>query len=338
MPKPGDLKMSDRILSSVSTGITPRSRLYSLEPVGVGTSLVESLSSYLIRLAQEHCVLPKKLIMGEIAPIILGEEYQPEMLKKSVSSIFGYRDAKPAINGMGNMTRSLTDALEQLTLRQDLKYLSCLTYKKVIQEQGLFRKHQAWCPKCFEQWHQSGNTLYEPLIWSFKDIPYCQQHHCLLIDTCPHCGSRQKAIANNRRLGFCDHCKKWLGQKDCQGSSIVNNEKQTLIQTGIGELVATAPFLADAPVLTDLILKVQVITLSHCLPSKYKYHSNKSITLGKILSHIQARLKQDENLLYDLTRYLIPTCSHVEISLSQLFKEDLLYLMKLLGIDLKIKF
>lgn len=76
------------------------------------------------------------------------------------------------------MTRSLTLALKKLTLREDLRYLSCLIWKGIIKERGLFRQHKAWCSKCFEQWRQENKPLYEPLIWSFKDVNYCSQHHC----------------------------------------------------------------------------------------------------------------------------------------------------------------
>ncbi len=112
------------IILSKSPNITQVSRLYSLNPIGVGTPYTESISSYLTRLAQEHCVTPKKLIMGEIAPLIMGDKYHSEMLSKNVSTIFGNSDAKPAINGMRDKTRSLVDVLEILTLCQDLKFLS----------------------------------------------------------------------------------------------------------------------------------------------------------------------------------------------------------------------
>ena len=118
------------------------------------------------------------------------------MLSKNVSTIFGNSDAKPAINGMRDMTRSLTQALESLTLRQDLRYLSCLTWKGIIKERGLFRQHKAWCPQCFEQWRQENKPIYEPLIWSFKDISYCSEHNCQLVDRCPHCESQLKAISD----------------------------------------------------------------------------------------------------------------------------------------------
>ena len=36
--------------------LPPRSQLYSLEPIGVGTALVESLTGYVARLAEAHSV------------------------------------------------------------------------------------------------------------------------------------------------------------------------------------------------------------------------------------------------------------------------------------------
>ena len=70
----------------------------------------------------------KKLIAGEIAPIVLGERYHSGMLSKNVSTLFGNSDAKPAINGMREMTRSLADALEQLIRRKTLCYSKFLVF------------------------------------------------------------------------------------------------------------------------------------------------------------------------------------------------------------------
>ena len=143
-------------------------------------------------------------------------KYDSEMLAKNVSTLFGNSDAKPAINGMRNMTQSVILALENLTLRQDLKFLSCLTWKGIIKERGLFRQEKAWCPQCFEQCSQERKPIYEPLLWSFRDVNFCPQHNCQLIDRCPYCGSSQKAITNNSRLGFCSRCKSWLGNQPAQ--------------------------------------------------------------------------------------------------------------------------
>src|SRR5215211_5768424 len=50
--------------------LPPRSRLYSLVPIGLGTPYVESLTSYVSRLAVAHCLEVGKLIAGVIAPAI----------------------------------------------------------------------------------------------------------------------------------------------------------------------------------------------------------------------------------------------------------------------------
>ena len=50
------------------TNFNSRSVLYNLEPIGLGTGLVESLSSYLIRVAYEHNILVGDLFNKMIFP------------------------------------------------------------------------------------------------------------------------------------------------------------------------------------------------------------------------------------------------------------------------------
>jgi hypothetical protein len=53
--------------------IPPRSRLYALEPIGVGTALVESLSSYVARLAEAHSIS-----VGDLVGHVLSELTDPK--------------------------------------------------------------------------------------------------------------------------------------------------------------------------------------------------------------------------------------------------------------------
>src|SRR5713101_4844327 len=46
--------------------IPRRSRFYPLEPCGIGTPLVESLSSYLVRLSEVHAVSVGDFVMREL--------------------------------------------------------------------------------------------------------------------------------------------------------------------------------------------------------------------------------------------------------------------------------
>lgn len=101
--------------------IPERSPLFHLEPVGVGTPDVESLTSYLTRLAYEHCVPLVKLVLTEVAPR-LKENYVQHPEHTSLEKIFGGRTH--ALNGVGTMAASLVQVLEALTLRSDLRFLT----------------------------------------------------------------------------------------------------------------------------------------------------------------------------------------------------------------------
>ncbi len=53
-----------------------RSRLYAPAPVGMGTAMGESLTSYLARLAVAHCVYPGVLLREMIVPLLEEAETQ----------------------------------------------------------------------------------------------------------------------------------------------------------------------------------------------------------------------------------------------------------------------
>ena len=334
VPNADRLNKYNSIILPKSFEIHKFSRLYSLEPIGVGTPLTESLSSYLTRLAQEHCVTPKKLIMGEIAPSILGDKYQSEMLSKNVSTLFGNSDAKPAINGMRDMTESLTVALESLTLREDLRYLSCLTWKGIIKERGLFRQHKAWCPQCFQARQQENKSMYEPLIWSFKDVNYCSQHHCQLVDRCPHCESQLKAISDRSIIGFCSSCKRWLGSKSKSVTS--RNESDLTTIKEIEKLISVIPSLNYQPTLSDVMRKLQLIHF--CFERVVNHDLTQFIVLGKIMEQLKITFTQHYSKPLNLIKLLIPVCNLAKISISLLFQEDFQVLSNILVNNFKVNY
>ena len=302
--------------------IRPCSRLFSLEPIGIGTSTIESLSSYLCRLADEHCVSLQKLVTQEISPLIIDRLGEQDLTSRSISSILGNSDAKPAINGMRDMTRSLVNALGQLTLRQDLRYLSCLTYQGIIKDKSLFRQHKAWCPQCFEQQKQEKQIIYEPLLWSFKDANYCLHHNCQLRDRCPHCDSTQKAIANFSIPGYCNKCRSWLGTHEntsCFSSKSGSQDNYFLVKS-IGDFIALAPELSYQFTLKNLKKKLKLILF--CFERAIHQDLSQYIVLIKIVEKLKIDLKQNYSKPLNLVELLIPTCQQAKISIPQLFKND----------------
>jgi hypothetical protein len=126
--------------------IPARSRLYHLKPLGVGTPNVESLTSYLQRLANEHCVTTGKLIITEIARHCGRRSLTHKI--ESISQILGIGQRRTALNGTGLMAANLIHALEVLTLRQDLRFLTLLFWEQVLSVRSLLRRFRAWCPTC----------------------------------------------------------------------------------------------------------------------------------------------------------------------------------------------
>src|SRR5712691_1599215 len=151
--------------------VPPRSRLIPLEPIGVGTPHIESLTSYTCRLAQVHSVPVGKLFNHEIVPMI-NELYQFNHDKRPKGNVFKNYFAYQGhtFNGVGSCAEDLVRALEALTLRQDLRFLTYLPWKQVLAEIGLLRRTRAWCPRCFDEWFCEGREVYEPLLWRLNAV------------------------------------------------------------------------------------------------------------------------------------------------------------------------
>jgi hypothetical protein len=276
--------------------------------------------------------------MGEIALQMLGEDYELALIKKHISTLFSNSDAKPAINGMREKTQSLVQALKELTQRKDLKFLSLLTWKGVINERELFRQYRAWCPQCNEQWRQGREVIYEPLLWSFKEVNICLHHNCLLVDECPLCSSRLPVIANSLQLGFCSRCKGWLGSQGGEKQSFKTDEmewNQYKVRS-IGDLIAVAPKLEYQLSLENLVRKLQLILF--CFERAVNQDLTHLIKLGKIMEQLKIALGQHYNKPFHLVRLLIPVCHKANISISQLFLEDFNSLSEILLKNFQINY
>ena len=124
---------------------------------GLGTREVESLSSYVTRLAQAHCVDPYVLMTREIQPYI-GER----------RLVWHW-----AMNGTRTVARRWVAALEMLTRRRGLAALTFLPWARVLDAVPLLRRERAWCPNCYEGWRTAATPVYEPLLWAMSGVTAC---------------------------------------------------------------------------------------------------------------------------------------------------------------------
>ncbi len=222
----------------------PRSTLYALQPIEMGTPLVESLSSYVTRLAEAHCVFSGLLMSKVIVPLVPG--YAPSERQHGLFRLSGERST--LLNGTGLPAKYGVQALKTLTGRTDLYCLTLLPLAAIFaaQARGLIRLTKAWCPVCYENWREHGQMVYDPLLWFFQAVAICPHHHCRLYTRCPYqdCAQSLPAVAWRSRAGYCSYCQRWLGLPEKEVKVVSSLEEQDwrwhqwVVQT-VGEMLAT---------------------------------------------------------------------------------------------------
>lgn len=218
-----------------------RSRLNCLMPVAVGTPSVESLASYVTRLAQSHSITISTLMTRELAPI-LDRDYVQKNAKKGLST---FLNRGGAINSTGELAQLFIGSIERLTLKQNLSALTLLSFRDCLSPKELLHKTKAWCPDCYEEWRISDKTIYEPLLWIIRYVKVCAYHNRLLETICFNCDRHIPWLHSKSRIGYCPYCSGWLGSSNDTRKThklivLSKNEleRSLWISNTIGELIA----------------------------------------------------------------------------------------------------
>jgi hypothetical protein len=242
----------------------PHSRLYHLEPVGVGSPMVESLTSYLIRLAEAHSLYLRTLVTDEILPR-LNRSHLYRDKRPVYDHLTRFWKQSPTLNGTSATSSNWVQALEQLTLRRDLRFLTMLTLGDVLSPRGLLRRTQAWCPACYHEWRETDRVMYQPLLWALEVIQVCPRHGLRLHLRCPYadCGRELSALAPHAQAGYCPQCERWLGnpsppEGNAQGPGVEEQERQQWVGMVVGELLAATPDFPTVP--SRLVVAASITT------------------------------------------------------------------------------
>lgn len=217
--------------------LPPRSRLFALEPIGIGTASAEGMISYVIRLAGAYSVNPHRLIMQEFAKL------SPGLAKYRRHGLFFQTDAR-SINGLHQHSQSFADAVEKLCGIRNAKNLTLLNLQGLLpfNGAGLIAAHPRWCPACYREWIDSRRDAYLPLAWSFDLYRICPRHGTTLLDRCPCCNEYQHVIPRVPVFGFCCHCGTWLGQGKAEDRS--RDDTDIWLATAIEDIVTELPTLS----------------------------------------------------------------------------------------------
>lgn len=200
-----------------------RSRLFRLPPIGIGTAYVESLSSYISRLAQAHSLATGQLVTAEILPLLSARPATASALEGEAAST-PFQTQTKEVNGLSSVTEDWIEVVNSLTHQSNLHLLTILPYASLLSNKGLLRSERVWCAACYTEWQQSSQPLYEPLVWQVWLLERCLRHPQPLQKRCPNssCGKTQSLLAAFSRPGYCSHCLGWLGQSNPSIASTIS--------------------------------------------------------------------------------------------------------------------
>lgn len=184
------------------------SYLFPVKLQGVGTSEVEALGSYIIRLSIAHSVsfdtLMERVRLGYL-------KANPRISRKLLS---GARSNKPSVYVRPNRTTLHTvEMLAHATGETDLR---CGTFLALIhaikRSPRTFADNLRWCPICMREFMNNGETGYFKLLWHLQDVTHCPLHKVQLQDRCYRCKSLQNSMARRRNCTACISCGAPLGR------------------------------------------------------------------------------------------------------------------------------
>jgi hypothetical protein len=221
--------------------VPPRSRLYHLEPEGLGTPYIECLSSYFTRIARAHSVSIRKLFAWELLPLLQVTPSDNSQRERKYGSI-NLTAAFSTVNGSSEQTRTWVRGLETLTKRKSLRFLTALPLGNSVSSEQLIKKTLSWCPRCFQEWRQIGREIYYPLLWTFIPIDVCPLHNQQLAQVCNHCRREQpRVLRNHAPVGYCLWCRNWLGQgSDVRAIKRNVSPQQLWFATAMSEWISAA--------------------------------------------------------------------------------------------------
>ncbi|MBD2461657.1 helix-turn-helix domain-containing protein [Oscillatoria sp. FACHB-1407] len=295
--------------------VPPRSWLYCLPPVGIGTSYVESLTGYIARLARLHYVNTGTLLAKEFVTFLR----QPN----SKSYLHGMSSRTEAFNGTGAMAADLVQALERLTTQNNLRLLTMLTWAEVFPAKGLLRRNRAWCPKCYEDYLTGNQPVCDLLLWSLEVVKICPYHRQPLHTHCPYCERQLPCLGWLSRPGCCSKCGEWLGQqlKDTEEEP-GGLDWQLWVSETVGDLFVKAPSLPSPPTRERVARKLRAcidqIAKGNTAEFARQLEMPKNTVWlwmsGKVLPQLDALLKICHYLELPVSDFLIETGINLENS------------------------
>jgi len=174
--------------------------LFPIPLIGMGTSEIESLPSYLHRLAFEHGIY-----VGELLKFIYCHGISDIDEDDSVALIPHYLRVESLVRP-NKVTNTIIRLLKVMGGSDASNGTFCFLDGSVGRLSNEISKGFKWCPECFAEMKSIGEDCYFKLIWHLEDITQCPIHGAPLVSSCGFCGCKQTSYIKRNLLGSCQEC------------------------------------------------------------------------------------------------------------------------------------
>jgi len=199
---------TDLVPEQSTNPLPSRSKLHHLQPMGLGTGDVESLTSYFCRLSNSHSCSTHDLA----AFVMRSSQTQrwPHYASTTPRPRFVWHER--AIAGICDAATTWSAALSELTGVERLDRLTLLPLQGLIVAKSLMAQQARWCPECLAEDLAAGRPVYLRLSWDIGANKVCHHHHAPLVAHCPVC--ERGGVRHTSHCvvpGWCCHCGSFLG-------------------------------------------------------------------------------------------------------------------------------
>ena len=236
---------SGRVTARSVVALPSRSTLFALPLLGVGTWRIESLTSYLARLARAHGVplsmLVKYVVLDVLRGPFDGSGLEARHRERIITNI---TCNSQHLLSVGQLAEDWAHAVAELTTCSAAHLATLHPLSSCFNNKGLMRDSMAWCPDCYTSQREHGE-VYDLLVWAVATVTVCPEHRRRLRSTCPQCRHPRRFLSRNISPGFCDVCGYWLGRRGPWDSVPTQQQHESSDSTTTAQAHWKAAFVAQ---------------------------------------------------------------------------------------------
>lgn len=217
--------------------------MFPLEIRGLGTPDVESMGSYIHRLADAHEISVRRMLSHCF------DYYSRGIERPRLRYFVGVAKGSLAVYVRPNATTAyMVHVLERAV---GTKLIRGTTFISLLEPlggaraaNGVFSHWMRWCPVCFAEFESAGDCGYFKLAWTVESVRNCPAHRVPLAEKCPKCSSKQGYYARKREVIRCEKCGASLGWYP------VVNSSGRLLRPGGEDMLQLVEYISRNPDVT----------------------------------------------------------------------------------------